>query len=647
MYRQLRKSVFDSNYQLVPASEGKVGLCLENPSQDYYTSIYKYSEDQYKEFQIKKSIKGMTDVVSDWLVFDFDSKDNLPAAQKDAVTICHRLMDNGVHEQALRIAYSGSKGFHVEVRLNQDLKVDEFKAITRSLAGDLPTFDKLICDHARPFRILGSLNPKTGLFKIPLSLAQLQEESIENIKKIASTQDIFSGEPWKWDTIDLPKQLSDLKVVPIESPKLKVVDSTDIDWSKRPKDMPNCRYAIYNGLFKAGERNAALMTIVSYFKNRGDNSSVAYHRGLGVIENQANRNNCDEVDKKVFHDTVVNVIYSDSWKGGQYTCREEGSWLASYCKSLGDHKCNHKDDENCFVEIDDFAARFSDFAVNIDKNRLKFGIDAIDNRVMVTTSMLVGLLGAPSAGKTTLLLNFLEQTNRDKIDSVFFSMDMSLPLVYLRLIQKNFGYSKDQVFDMFLNNRQKASEVIETIKEKYKYTKFSFKTGMDVDKMRTGVKEHEEKIGRKVKLVGIDYLECINGPYSDATANSGLIANQLKDMANDLEVCNMLLLQTQKASGDPSEPLLSMRNVKGSSVVEQAASVIMSLSRPGFSPVRPEDDKFATISTVKDRMGSLTSIDLGWDGLKGAFYNLPDEDRQLLSDVKNRKKEEKAAKAEW
>lgn len=634
-YRQLRRTVQDSQYQLVDAEQSQVGLCLANPKVDYYTSLFKYNHQQYTEFKVKKSIAGMRGV-SDWCVFDFDSVEDPALAQKDALEVCKRLINNGVEAKALRIAFSSNKGFHVEVRLNQDLTVEELKTLTKNLAGDLPTFDTVIYDPARIFRVLGSFNPKSGLYKIPLTLSQLENESIDSIKELAATQDVFKGTPFEWSTIDLPDQLVVLKTKAPEKQKLEIVKTDDIDWSVKPKDFPACRWAIYNGLFKPGQRHSALMALVSFFKNRGEPKETAYHRGLGAIELQSKRNQCPELDKEEFYRTVVDSVYGPEWKNGQYSCREEDSWLANYCTSLGIHKCKHKDNEETFIEIDDFAAKFTNFAVNIDKNRLKFGIEDIDDRVMVTTGMLVGLLGAPSAGKTTLLLNFLEQTNRDQIDSVFFSMDMSLPLVYLRLIQKNFGYSKDKVFDIFLNNPKEMMNIIEMIKEKYKYTKFSFKTGLEVQGMRDSVQDHEQKIGRKVKLVGIDYLECIRGPYSDSTANSGLIGNQCKDMANDLETCAMLLLQTQKQSGDPSDPLLSMRNVKGSSVVEQACSVILSLSRPGFSPTSPDDDKYATISSVKDRMGSLMSVDVSWNGLRGEFGHLDDVGRAELNTLKGK-----------
>lgn len=637
-YRQLRAGVNDTKSNFIPADDDiskyvKVGT----PFQDYYLSLYKFNEQQRKQFQETNSVAGIDDVVTDRLVFDFDHPDP-QQSKNDALLICQKLTDMGIEEDNLQISFSGNKGFHVEVRIDEHLTPTEHKSIAKQLAGDLESFDTKVYDHARPFRALGSVNKKSGLYKISLTPTEFIDMSIEDIKNSAKK---YIPQPNQAGVNVLPEAIKNLKVIKSEhKPTVKLMETSEITMMNKPKFLSNCKFALQNGHFGQGERNQALMVLAATYRNLGFEPEHTYRLLKGVIEKQTARTGQEKFDNNEIWVNIIKVVYSESWKGGQYTCREATNWLYDYCQTLGEHKCKHTDDD-CFIEIDDFANKFKTFAQNIEENTLKLGVEQVDNKVMITTSMLVGLLGAPSGGKTSLLLNFLEQSNKDEIDSVFFSMDMGLPLVYLRLIQKHFGLQKEQVFDLFLRNPHKVSEIITKIKESYKYTKFSFRTGMTVEAMKNAVLDHQEKTGRKVKLIGIDYLECINGPYSDATANSGLIANQLKDIANDLDVCVMLLLQTQKQSGDPSDPLLSMRNVKGSSVIEQACSVILSLSRPGFSAVTPENDRFATISTVKDRMGSLMSIDCGWEGLRGHFHTLEDEDYQLLKDIREKKKIEK------
>lgn len=638
-YRRLCEGLNDRG-KLIPAdADISKYVKLGNPFKDVYLSIYKYSDKHKEAFEKTGSVAGITDLTVDKLLFDFDDKESPEKARQDAVALCHRLIEKGIDEEAINAYWSGGKGIHIEVNLAEDLTPEEFKAVTKNLTTGLETYDSVVSNPSRIVRVPGSIHKGTQLYKTRLDLTELDTLSIDEIKVKAKN---FIPSIVPNQKIKLPAEIAKLKKFAEKPAEVKTIDAPDLTMEGKPKFLTNCRYALQKGFFGAGERNTALLVLAATYRNQGFDEEHTYRLLKAVAEKQSKRTGQAKFDNTEIWTTIIKVVYSDSWRGGQYTCREPGNWLFDYCQSLGGHKCKHNDDD-CFVEIDDFASKFKQFAINIEQNTLKIGVPAIDDKVMITTSMLVGLLGAPSSGKTTLLLNFLEQSNKDQIDSVFFSMDMGLPLVYLRLIQKHFGIKREEVFELFRNNPSKMMQVIETLKESYKLTKFSFRTGLNVETMRNAVLDHQEKTGRKVKLVGIDYLECISGPYSDPTANTGLIANQLKDLANDLDTCVMLLLQTQKQSGDPSEPLLSMRNVKGSSVVEQACSVILTLSRPGFSASEPENDKFATVSTVKDRMGSLMSIDVGWKGLTGSFYDLEDEDYQLLKEIRERKKLAKEA----
>ena len=111
----------------------------------------------------------------------------------------------------------------------------------------------------------------------------------------------------------------------------------------------------------------------------------------------------------------------------------------------------------------------------------------------------------------------------------------------------------------------------------------------------------------------------------------------------------MVLLQPQKSAGDPSEELLSMRKVKGASVIEQDLRLIMTLWRPGFSPKNSQDDRYASIAIVKNNMGPVTQIGFGWDGLKGKFSELTGAEISHLDGLREAIAEEKAdkKKGEW
>jgi replicative DNA helicase len=243
-----------------------------------------------------------------------------------------------------------------------------------------------------------------------------------------------------------------------------------------------------------------------------------------------------------------------------------------------------------------------------------------------------------------MALNYLRNTSVNNIPSMFFSLDMGKQLVYSKLVQKETKYDFKQTVNLYKDNPKKAMEVAEKLKHDYRNVGFNFRSGSSVADIRRSIQDQQEQTGQKVRLVVVDYLECISSGLSDATAGAGLVANQLKDVANEEEVCMLLLLQTQKHSTpDVSDPLLSLKGVKGSSLIEQSCSTILTLWREGYHPKFVDDDKYISFAVVKNRFGSLWSDDFSWNGVTGNIRGLTEEERLELSDFKRRKKEEKMA----
>jgi replicative DNA helicase len=113
-------------------------------------------------------------------------------------------------------------------------------------------------------------------------------------------------------------------------------------------------------------------------------------------------------------------------------------------------------------------------------------------------------------------------------------------------------------------------------------------------------------------------------------------------MANDLELCVIVLLQPQKMAGTPSDPLTSYRQVKGASLIEQDCRVIISLWREGYSSDYFDHDKFITFAILKNTMGELGKVDCGWDGKTGKIYALEDIERAELKELRALKKLEQS-----
>lgn len=632
--------------KLVPINKDIYDVIGDRLNTDWYQSIFRYSQSHFEHLNKTKSLAGITDVYTNTLVWDLDSHTDINTAKKDAINLCNTLINiHKVPESSIQVAFSGRKGFSITVHTTDKFTVEEFKSINRALAANLTTNDPVVADPQRIFRVLGTKHNVTGLHKFPLTVTQLNTLTMSEIQKLA--EDINNADPnlVYFDVCKTPASILALRKVKVEvKPVIKdSLDLDEIDFTKKPKGFTNCRFAIMNGVYPAGNRNNSLMALAAACRAQNYPKEIAYNVCKGSIRLQSQRYGQEPFPKDELWKNIIEQVYGETWNGGAFSCKKEG-WLQDFCNTLGEHKCNHKEvKDDLFIEMKGISNNFNLFATEFEKNKITTGIEELDQKVTLCTSMLVGLLANPGTGKTTLALNILNHTNKSNLNTIFYSMDMGVPLVYLRMIQKHFSIPMEKVIEIYKNDPEKVKEFNDVLSKEYSNVKFSFKAGLTVEQIRDGIYEQERSSGQKVKLVVVDYLECIAGPYSDATANTAIIANQLKDIANETETCILLLLQTQKHGGAPDEPLLSMKNIKGSSVIEQACSVILTIWREGYNPKYSDRDNFLSIATVKNRLNTLWKQDFHWTGINGTIRDLFEEEKDDLAELRQMKMIDKSS----
>ena len=632
------------NFKLIPA-DSDIYDHIKDPDKPHYVSIFRYNQEQYEHWKQKHSVAGITDVVTSKLYFDLDNKENLEQARLDTVELMHRLMSKGINPNNVELAFTGSKGFSVEVKINKNLTQAEFKNITSSIASGIESFDTVVNDPNRITRISGTKHDKSGLYKLPISLDQLTSLSSAEIKEMAANFDNVkkASETFQYNTVELPEALYELGKKQTELKNIEVIPH-DLDLRLKPKWMSDAKYALQEGYFEGGERNSAFMILAATYKSQGFPIEICYRMLKGVAEIQAARNNQEEYSKDELWNNVSKVVYSPTWNGGNYSYAKT-ELLQVVTKRLGLKPPT--EGTNVFIPLDELSSNFHKFATEIDKNTIKLGIEEIDKEVKVTTSMLVNLLAAPSAGKTSISLNVLNNASKNNVNSIFFSLDMGSPLVYQRLIQKHTGMNNKKIFELYKESKpEELDKIKRLIYDEYNNVNFCFKSGITPEDIDVAIQEHQEKSGQKVRLIVVDYLECISTKFSDPTASTGYAAQMLKDIANKHELTCLLLVQPQKHAGDPSSELLSMRNIKGSGQIEQAASVIFTMWRPGFGPKNIQEDRYLSMAVVKNRMGQLGKYDFSWDGLRGSIGSLDEFQREELAELVQRRLMEKAKQQE-
>lgn len=652
--------VVNSPGELIPATPQEIISKIDKNGEGYI-SLYQYLDHHFQHFKQTKSVKGIVDVKTNRLLWDFDGSkgQTIDDARTDAQEICNRLLEKGVPSDKIRPFFSGSKGFHIEVLLNESLTRQEFVNIVFDLAGDLQTFDTSINDCARIIRAPFSKHPQSGLHKIPITLNQLNNLTIDRIKELATTElvmkrpiaAIYTEENYRIDTPELIGELKTKMYKKVadknEIKEIKGFDITDIDFTKCPKWMSKERYALQEGFFygsehvNVGERNKAFLILAATYKNQGFSEDHTLRLLEATAELQAQRTSEDIVSTERLQREVISAVYTPGWKGGIFAKDEPLLVLTRHRFNIVDLDITKTAD---LVKINDVGSEFSSYAKNIDQNTVKTGLKRLDDSVLITSGMMVSLLAAPGAGKTSFANLFVENLSKTGENTIYFSLDMYKNLLFTRLLQKYSGYNMQRILNLYKEDRpdEKLKQAYADVISNFENVYFNFRSGPTVEEIEQEIINYKETSGKNPKLVVIDYLEKVKGPFSDATANSGYVASRLADIANKHHLVVLLLVQPQKIAGDPSDELTSYRRIKGASVIEQDSRVIMTLSRPGYNPKDTARDCFASISVVKNNMGGLCQLDYKWEGVTGALTDMSQDD---VKDLKELREELQKAKA--
>lgn len=640
LYQNIRKGL-NSKPMLVNIKED-IDKFITNRDQDWYVSLYKYTEEHKKQLEAAGTLSGIRDTTTNTLYFDFDSKDDLDKARVDALEVANRLVTRGFDEDTIGCYFTGGKGFSIEVEANEYITPDKFKAIVQDVAGDLSTFDTVVADPNRIVRIHNTRHQNSGLYKIPLSPEELVSLKIEEIKLLAKNpranrmlkvatlpQNIKDVQPVKNKTIDqMAKELT--------------FDTSSIDMKARPKGIDEARWLLVNGFFRIGkgERHYAMLCLAATYKNQGYSEMHTLAFLKAVADTQANRTGEEVFDEQKIQNTI-DQVYGAGWQGGQFTTRDPQNWLAQYAKKMGLRV--EKEDEGP-ATLDGISAGFTHYIMNIEKNTVKTGIDVLDKAMPITVGSNIGVVAAAGAGKTALALKILRYNSEKGIPTVFASLDMHRNRLFEKVIYNVTGLSREDVYARF--KAGKGKELTDLVKKHYGNVWFYDRSSATVEDIRNYTLEVEAKTGQKIKMVMFDYFERVSSDISDDTASSKKIAGQIQDLVNDLDVAAITLVQPNKFSlgGGPDTEIKSYTAIKGSSFLYQSFRGIISLSRPFYTPDTKDLDVFMCINILKNDLGSQDRFEMGWDGKTGEIYTLEDHERDRLHELLKIKNAVKADK---
>ena len=649
-----------SKGSVIPLTEYQDSIKLKStlktsPGSDWYTSLFYYPKDIKELFETKGSVAGYKGPsYSKSLVWDFDSKEDLNLAKNDVRVLLSTLkkLSGGKALDSLKVYFSGNKGFHVFLKTNKEFTPNEMAAVCSKLAEGLGTFDQVIYNSTRLLRIVNTKHQLSGLYKIAVSPHVLKEPTfVDDIKKLAKA-------PSDWVDNSVPlEDTSFIEEILAAKPEKKalVLDDVEeiggirglssIDLRKAIKT-PKCIYALSQGIMVPGrgERNHIYLHLGNFYRNQGLNKELTHNILKGIARsNKLLYPESEELSKQEIWNTIITRVFGNdnNLNPGGWGIKQDDLIFARYCKALdSDCKCPIHDAKNAekkaVIKIEEVAASFGSFATNFVDNIVTTGIKFIDTNMKIATGTASLLIGAAGSGKTTLCLNMLEHTNKEKQNSLFFSLDMHKNLLYLKLAQRHTRHKQADIFQAFKNNdRKMISHINDTIKDNYSQTYFDFSGSISIEDMKHRILTLEQETSTKVKLVIVDYASRLTGPHSDSNANEKFNALRSKDVADETAAAWVILNQVARSTGDGSSPIRTKRAAKGSGDWEEAASNVVTVWRPFMGLNEQFDsenqvtyyDSYMNIFLAKNRIGQELEDVMLWDGEGGLVRDMNDAER--------------------
>ena len=226
---------------------------------------------------------------------------------------------------------------------------------------------------------------------------------------------------------------------------------------------------------------------------------------------------------------------------------------------------------------------------------------------------LMVISGRPGSGKTALICNSILADAKEGVPSLLIEREMRKQEIIERLISIDSGVPNMNIRLGFLDKEQLA-------KTKESLDKFrNLPIYIDVNSMvndplyfESTVTKFRNKHG--VKNVYLDYVQLATERDNEQTQAIGRITRMSKLLANDLDVCMILLSQLNRnvESREDKRPLLS--DMKQSGSIEDDADFVIGLYRDEYYYKETKAKGLMEYIILKHRSGPVGTVTVKYDG---------------------------------
>tara|TARA_R100000664_G_C2760174_1_gene151035 strand:- start:28031 stop:29788 length:1758 start_codon:yes stop_codon:yes gene_type:complete len=549
-----------------------------NPNVPLFRSIYLYDKDAYKYSKENGGLKdyfGKRDI--DNIILDIDKgKSSDEHTREKAISMVYRLEEFDVSHKSIQCYFSGS-GYHISIPNScfGFICSDNIHYIVKNTVGKLfPEVDNSIFMRTGIYRIAHTVNKKTNLYKIPISVGELFDKRID-FNELASKSRIGYAYSERIGNNEMQKYIVN------EAPRVKQANKVI-----EPLDVVPCVQRMLQAGPQEGNRNQTLMRIASHCSRHGIPSEYAKSMILHWNNNSLNEN---EVIEK------VEYTYN---RGYKYGCQD--SIMHANCQTRciyfkrKDYLVDVKNAEQLQKDLEfrlttDFSGKTLDLAKSLGLN--------VDCEIY--PGELVTIFGPTGSGKTTFAQNLAlgvdfvnDAINIDsQIPCLYLSLELSAWYMHRRNLQIVSGLDKDQVTENF-------EKVYALHKEKIEH--LSIQTvAPNLDQIQQKVRELQPAV------VVVDYIDLIstNSRYMGEYEQIKQVSHYLSNLAVNMDI---IIIQISQVSRDYSRnEALDLYAGKGSGAIENASRKVIGLNGQA-------NDSVKSVHMYKNTDGELFDTEVVW-----------------------------------
>ena len=535
--------------------------------QEIYHSMYLYSVDIIEHVNKTGSVSEFNGIQAiDKIILDIDLVGEKSGEQtREKVLELVKLMnDKGISDELIQIWFSGS-GFHLHIPNIYGFEPSTViaKIVRATLQRDFGNYIDMIYDGRRLIRSGYSYNKKTGCYKIPLTLQEVELWSYDNIKDFAKK--IRSD--WRPSKFDADKDYKLADFEPMDISRKNSSEHRKIFENRRgiTTRWITCAQHIYNDGEVLNMRHKNLLRVVSiWIRHYGFDKIACDNLARAYMSKMSNPLPADEVSR----------IVADAYKQGGYKYQCDDEVLTQYC----DSKCTlfrfkNLDEESTVLNSNEMVDMLVDY-LNTDFSDKSFNLKDIfpfmQNDFLFRGGELAMLIGDTKLGKTAFWQYVIAKL--PKVNTLFLSLEVDKEKITRRFIQQTLKMRKEEVEKLL---REKDSYVIDKAKEVM--SNISLATAAEAP----DITQYSELIEKSnAKIVVVDTVDRVKARYAknDLLERQNYIINELKDLAMKEEV---IILGVSHISKGASFRLkegerLDIHSGKGSSDMEQKADTIIS-----------------------------------------------------------------------